>query len=148
MLTKKIKYVDFDGVERTETFYFYLSKTELTKLQLTYPGGFAEHIESVIDAKDQAKMISLFEEIIDLSYGEKSEDGKRLMKSPQLAKAFKETPAYDELFMELVTNEEAASNFVNGMMPDLGQSESERQELLAKTQARIEGLKSEDKQQG
>ena len=143
MLAKKITYTDFNGVERTETFYFNLTKAELTKLQLTYPGGFSEHIEEVIDAKDQARIIELFDDIIELSYGEKSEDGKRLVKSVELSKAFKETPAYDELFMELVSDERAAANFVNAMMPDLGENESKRQELVAKTQERIEGKKTD-----
>ena len=142
MLAKKITYTDFNGLERTETFYFNLTKSELTKLQLTYPGGFAEHIEEVIEARDQTRILELFDEIIDLSYGEKSEDGKRLVKSPEISKSFKETPAYDELFMELVTKEDAAANFVNGMMPNLGENESKRQEIVAKAQQRIEEKKS------
>lgn len=139
MLTKKITYTDYNGNERTETFYFNLSKAELTKLQLTYPGGFAEHIEQVVDARDTAKVVDLFNEIIDLAYGEKSEDGRRLVKSKELTDAFKQTEAYDQLFMELITDEDVASKFVNGILPDFGEKESEKQELIAKTKARIEG---------
>lgn len=140
MLTKKITYTDYDGTERTETFYFNLSRTELTELQLTYPGGYAEHIEKVTESQDRPAIIAMFKELITLSYGEKSDDGRRLIKSPEISRAFMETPAYDELFMEIATNANFATEFVAGVMPDFGQPDK-KAELIAQTKARIEEKK-------
>lgn len=141
MLTKKITYTDFDGVERTETFYFNLTRTEITELQLTYPGGYAEYIEKVTDSQDRPKIIEMFKDLIMRTYGEKSEDGRRLIKSPELSKAFMETPAYDELFMEIATNADFATEFVAGVMPDFGQPDK-KAEVIAQTKARIEEKKT------
>lgn len=120
MLIKKIKYTDYDGNERTETFYFNLSRSEIAELQLTYPGGYAQYIERTVDSKDRPKLMEMFKDIIMRSYGEKSEDGRRLVKSQELSTAFKQTEAYDELFMELITDPNAAIGFITGVLPDLG----------------------------
>lgn len=137
MFQKKITYTDYDGVERTETFYFNISRAELTELQLTYPGGYGEYIERVVDSNDQAQVMKLFKDFIMRSYGEKSADGKRFVKSPELAEAFLQTPAYDELFMEMAGDVNAALDFVAGAMPDFGKAD-EKRELVEKTRKRIE----------
>lgn len=141
MLSKKITYTDYDGVQRTETFYFNLSRAELTELQLTYPGGYAEHIERVTDSQDRPAIIALFKDLIKRTYGEKSEDGRRLVKSPELSEAFMQTPAYDELFMEIASNSDFATEFVANVMPDFGEPDKKAQ-LIAQTKARIEGKKN------
>ena len=116
MLREKIKYTDYDGVERTETFYFNLNEAELTELDLTTEGGMKNLIERIIDAQDQKTVIELFKRFIMLSYGEKSPDGKRFMKSPELSKAFAETEAYNVLFMRLFQEEGAAAAFFNAII--------------------------------
>lgn len=117
MLVKTIKYTDYNGVEREETFRFNLSKAELTEMELSTEGGFVEYAQKIIAAKDSAKLIELFKEMILKSYGEKTDDGRRFVKSPELSKAFSETEAYVTLYMELSTNEEAAIAFFNGIVP-------------------------------
>lgn len=136
MLAKKIAYTDYDGQERVETFYFNISRAELSELQLTYPGGYAEHIERATDSKDQAEIVRLFKDLIRRSYGEKSDDGRRLVKSEEISTAFMQTPAYDELFMELATNADSAAQFVAGVMPDFGQPDK-KAEIIAQTRQRI-----------
>lgn len=49
-------------------------------------------------------------------YGVKSEDGRRFMKSEEISRSFMESPAYEILFEELVTNDKAAADFVNAVM--------------------------------
>ena len=137
MLTKKITYTDFDGVERTETFYFNLTRSEITELQLTYPGGYAEYIEKVTASQDRPKIIEMFKDLIMRTYGEKSEDGRRLMKSPERSKAFMETPAYDELFMQIATDPNFATEFVAGVVPDFGQPDK-KAEIVAQTKQLLE----------
>lgn len=117
MFAKKITYTDFNDVERTETFYFNLSKAEIAEMQVTTEGGLAEKLQKIIDSKDQAEIFKMFKFLILKAYGEKSEDGRRFIKNAELSEAFSQTAAYDEFFMELGTNSEAATAFVNGIIP-------------------------------
>lgn len=117
MLTKTIPYTDFNGWQRIETFYFNLTKTELIEMEYTTSGGLTEMIDKLIAAVELPDIIKIFKELILKAYGEKSPDGKRLIKSPEISKAFSETNAYDQLFMELATNAKAASEFINGIIP-------------------------------
>lgn len=117
MLKKTITYTDYDGNERTEDFYFNLTKAELMELAFSEKGGLEKVIEKLAKEQDNKRIISLMKEIIDMSYGEKSLDGKRFMKSPEISKSFMETEAYSILFMELAQNENAAVEFVNGITP-------------------------------
>ena len=117
MLKKTVSYVDYNGVERTEDFYFNLSKAEVTEMELSVEGGFSKMLEDIVKSKDNMQIVKLFKDIVLKSYGEKSADGKRFVKSKELAEAFSQTEAYSEIFMELALNEDAAAAFVNGIMP-------------------------------
>ena len=117
MLVKKIKYTDYNDVERNETFYFNLSKPELIELQASQEGGLSEYINKIAEEQDMKKIIEFFKTIINISYGCKSADGKRFVKSKELTEAFMQSEAYSELFMELSSNAEAAAEFVNGIVP-------------------------------
>lgn len=121
MLKKTIKYTDFNGVAMEEDFFFNISKAELTELQLATPGGYGAYIEKIVAAKDVPTLSKLFKELILMSYGEKSADGKRFVKTApdghKLADDFVQTEAYSELYMELVTDDKAAAAFVNGIIP-------------------------------
>lgn len=117
MLKKTIKYTDYDGVERSEDFYFNLSKAELTEMNLSVKGGLENLIKQIVAAQDTPEIIKIFKEIILKSYGQKSLDGKRFIKSPELTEEFTQTEAYSELFMELATNADAATAFINGIVP-------------------------------
>ena len=118
MLKKTITYIDYNGVERTDDYYFNMSKPEVVKMQNSVKGGYDVQLKSIsADPINGAAIMDFFEDFISKSYGEKSEDGKRFMKSEEISKAFMETPAYEVLFEELVTDSKAASDFVNGVMP-------------------------------
>ena len=117
MIKKTITYTDYNGLERTEDFWFNLNETEITEMQLSIDGGYAAKIRQIINAKDQAEIIKLFKEIIFKAYGEKSDDGRRFIKSEELSIAFSQTEAYNKLFMELATNDEMGAEFINGIIP-------------------------------
>lgn len=117
MLKKTIKYVDFDGNERTEDFYFNLTKAEVAEMEMSTEGGLGSTLRKIILDKDAKRIIESFKDLILKSYGEKSPDGKRFVKNPEIREAFSQTEAYSELFMELATNPESASVFVNGIIP-------------------------------
>lgn len=117
MYKKVIKYTDYNGVEREEPFYFNLNKAELVKWEGSTVGGMRSMYDKIIAAQDKEALISLFETIIQRSYGEKSPDGKKFMKSPEILADFVATEAYSNLFMELASNDESASAFMEGIMP-------------------------------
>lgn len=117
MLKKTIKYTDYNGVERIEDFYFNLTQAELTEMELTTSGGYAEKLDKIVKAQDTPTIIKVFKELILTSYGEKSDDGKRFVKNKELSDNFTQTEAYSTLFMELASNADAAGEFVNGIIP-------------------------------
>lgn len=117
MLKKTITYNDYNGVERTEDFYFNLTKAEVLEMEMSATGGLAEWIKRVVAAQDQPAIIKLFKDLILKAYGEKSADGRRFIKSDEIADSFAQTEAYSILFMELATDAQAASDFVNGIVP-------------------------------
>ena len=117
MLKKSISYTDYNDVDRTEDFYFNLSKAELMTLEMGTVGGFAEMCEKITMSNDIPSIIEVFKQIIYKSYGEKSADGKRFIKNKELSDAFTQTEAYSNLFMELATDADAASEFINGIIP-------------------------------
>jgi len=127
MLKKTIKYTDYNGEEREEDFYFNLSRTELTEWELSVDGGLSNLISSITKEKNVPEIAKKFKEIILKAYGEKSPDGKRFIKSPEISKAFSETNAYDELFMSFFGDNgvNIALDFVKGILPnDIGGSDA------------------------
>ena len=128
MIKKTIKFVDYNGNEREEDFYFNLTKAELTEMELSTEGGMEQLICKIVSGQDNKKIVEMFKKIILKSYGEKSPDGRRFIKSQELSDAFSQTEAYSELFMELATDADAAAAFVKGIMPgDIDISEEEIQ---------------------
>jgi hypothetical protein len=117
MIKKTITYVDYNDVERKEDFYFNLTKAEVTELELSAEGGLVNMINRIVAEKDGAKIVEIFKDVIKKSYGEKSPDGRRFVKSLEVLNNFLQTEAYSILFMELATNAEAAAKFVNGIVP-------------------------------
>ena len=117
MLKKTVTYVDYNGIERTEDFYFNLSKAEVTEMELSVRGGLSAMLEELVKSGDNARIVEIFKDLVLRSYGEKSADGKRFVKSKELSEAFSQTEAYSEIFMELALDEKAAAAFVNGILP-------------------------------
>lgn len=118
MLKKTITYTDYNGTERTEDFYFNLSKAEIMEMEMSTTGGLAEMIQKIVAAQDAPAIIKVFKDLILKAYGEKSPDGKRFIKSEEIRNAFAQTEAYSQLFMELATDSDAAAKFVNGIVPN------------------------------
>ena len=118
MVVEKIKYTDFNGLEREEEFMFNLTEAEITEMELTTDGGLSDSIKKIIAAQDTPQIIKVFKMLLLKSYGEKSADGRRFVKSDKLSEEFAQTNAYSQLFMTLATDDKAAVAFINGIMPD------------------------------
>lgn len=117
MIKKTITYTDYNNVERTEDFYFNLTKAELMEMELSITGGMVELVQRIVAAQDMPSIIKVFKDIICKSYGRKTPDGKRFEKTDELLTEFTQTEAYSQLFMELATNDKLAAEFINGIMP-------------------------------
>lgn len=122
MLKKTFTYTDYNGIERTEDHYFNLNKAEVMEMEMSTTGGLAEMIQRIIAAQDAPAIIKIFKDLIRKAYGVKSADGKRFIKNDELWEEFEQTEAYSQLFMELATDADAASQFINAIVPaDLNQ---------------------------
>lgn len=119
MYGKTIKYTDYNGEEKTKTFYFNFTRTELAKMNLYEKGGMKEVIKKMVNEDDNKKIIDLFESLVLGAYGEKGVDGESFLKSDDIRERFKCHPAYDELFIQLISGgEEAIADFINHVVPD------------------------------
>ena len=118
MLKKTITYTDYNGNERTEDFYFNLTEAEIMEMEMSTVGGLAESIQKIVAAQDAPSMIKIFKDLVLKAYGVKSADGKRFIKNSAIREEFEQTEAYSKLFMELATDEDAAAEFVNGIVPE------------------------------
>ncbi len=143
MLKKTMTYVDYDGNERTEDFYFNLTKAEIIEMNLSASGGLDKLITKIVAEQDGAKIVEIFKKIILGAYGEKSLDGKRFIKSPELSESFSQTEAYSDLFMELATDAEKAAEFINDIVPKVDYDGNENLITPAVIQNKIESFNKE-----
>lgn len=134
MLKKNITYVNFNDETVTKAFYFNLTKAELLEMEARDNIGMSDTLRRIIATKDAHAMVREFKGIILASFGVKSEDGERFIKSDELRAEFEQSPAYDIVMVELATNDKAAAEFVKGVMPaDMSEfvnDEMARQESL------------------
>ena len=117
MLKKTITYSDLDGNPVTEDFYFNLSKAEIAEMELSHEGGFSAYLQRIIESQNGAEIIATFKNIVMGAVGRRSEDGRRFIKSEEITNEFLQTDAYSQMFMELVTDSEAAAEFVRAIVP-------------------------------
>jgi hypothetical protein len=117
MLKKTITYSDLEGNSVTDDFYFNLNKSELVELELSHAGGLSGHLQDLIKSEDGGKIIAALKGILSMSVGQKSEDGKRFIKSEDITNGFLQSDAYSELFMDLVSQTDGAVEFITGIIP-------------------------------
>lgn len=137
MIKKTTTYVDYNGVERTESHYFHYSQAEILEMEMSEEGGFAERVQGIIDAKDRPALLRLIKKFVIDAYGVKSQDGRRFIKTDDVRAAFLQSPAYSQIFMSLVTNDKLAAEFVNGVVPD--EMKPQFEEAMKKRQAELAG---------
>ena len=118
MIKKELHYEDFDGNPVVTTAYFHLSKSELIEMELSEKGGMAQYYQTLLESDDRAKLVRAFKEIISASYGERDPSNPQsFRKSQEISDGFMASPAFDALFSELMTDEKATTEFVNGLIP-------------------------------
>lgn len=122
MLKQTVSYFDFDDNPSQETLYFNLTKTELADnlhlqddleaMQRTFSGK-----EDDLTTDEIKQLVDLVKTIMRLSYGVRSADGKRFVKTDELWTEFTQTAAYDEFLYSLFQNPEKAVAFMTGILP-------------------------------
>ena len=117
MLKELIEYTDFDVNKRSEYHYFNFTEAEIQEMNLRSPGGLEARLNRIMETQDQNELVDYFKSLILDSYGVKSEDGRRFVKSKELSEDFAQTGAYSALFMRLSTDTDYAVTFVNGIIP-------------------------------
>ena len=118
MIKKTVTYKDLNGKERTETFHFHYFESEIMDMEMSEEGGLAERIQRIIDANDRPSLLKVIKKFVIDAYGVKSEDGRRFIKNQEVKDAFVQCPAYSKIYMELLTDDELAAAFVNGVIPE------------------------------
>ncbi len=117
MIKKTVTFTDFNGNERTEDFYFHLTEQELTEWELSVDGGLSGVLTRIINSQDNKKLVEIFKDLLIRSYGVKTPDGRGFIKNEEVLNNFKYTQAFSDIYMELATDDKAASEFINGIMP-------------------------------
>lgn len=126
MFKKTLTYETFDGETITEDFYFNLTEAELTDMQYSTAGGLQNILEKIVNTKDQPKMIQYMKDILKKTYGVKSDDGKRFIKTPEVVEQFTQTQAYSDYFMTLALDADEATAFIKGILPKKYSGEVEK----------------------
>lgn len=119
MLIERIKWTDYNGNEREKDFHFNFTESEIREMDLKTGNGLEQKLRKIVDEKDPEELVKYFKSLILDSYGVISEDGVRFEKSKELSTAFSQTGAYNELFMRLTSDTQAAIDFVNGIIPNV-----------------------------
>lgn len=119
MLTKPITYENYNGEKKTKNFYFHLTKMEIARLQAEYDGGLSGYLKKIVESDDTREIFKFFEEIVLMSYGEKSADGEEFLKSQEIRDHFKCHPAYDVLMLEMIAGgDKAMGDFIKAVVPN------------------------------
>lgn len=126
MFKYTVNYTDFDNNNRSEDLFFNLSKTEMVLLDNSVPGGLGNRLERISKAADNVEIMETFMWILRKSYGIKSEDGRRFIKSDEIFDEFMQTAAFDEFFTKLTTDEDFAANFIRKIIPQMTDGEWEK----------------------
>lgn len=134
MFKKTIEFEDFNGQRQSRDFYFHISKAELLTLA-TSADDMQARLTRIIQAQDGGAILNELRELIKLSVGVRSEDGLRFIKDQEAQSTLLDSPAYDELLMELGTNTNACVEFVQKLIPE--KMQKEMQEQLKKGQSEV-----------
>lgn len=145
MIREEIHFTDLNGNPNSTVAYFNLSVSEVLDLEVNYPGGWVNAVQGAMERQDGSTVYKMFVDLIERSYGRKSEDGTRFAKNPEWLKAFKESPAWDEFFMNLLSDSNAAGKFFKGVLPDDFEAKAKRfreanKEAAVSEEAKILGL--------
>lgn len=126
MISKTIKYVDYNGLEKEETFWFNMSRADLMRMEASEEGGWEQRLRKMIAEKDAKKAYLFFERFIQESYGVITPDGG-FDKDERHYKKFRSTAAYDDFIWYFIEHPDEAGKFVDGIMSSVKRSDANDQ---------------------
>lgn len=116
MHKQPITYVDFNGTERTEDFYFHLSTPEVVRLEAEVGTSLEDHTKTLAQNGEAQPLLQFLEKVILMSYGVKSTDGRSFKKSPEIRQEFEYSQAYAEFFEQIIKDPSLARKFAEGIV--------------------------------
>lgn len=144
MISKTIKYVDYNGLEKEETFWFNMSRTDLMRMEASEEGGWEQRLRKMIAEKDANKAYLFFERFIQESYGVITPDGG-FDKDERHYKKFRSTAAYDDFIWYFIEHPDEAGAFINGITATVKKSEVNTQiDAMIEQQTKNAGSKVMD----
>lgn len=112
MVKYPVTYTTFDGETVTEELMFHISKVEASRLDAEFgKDGLQKYMEKIAKQEDTKAIFDLLYKMITMGYGEKSEDGRRFVKSPEKTQEFVDSLAFDALFEALTSKEGEMEKF-------------------------------------
>lgn len=127
MYCKKISYIDYNDIPHTEEFYFNLNRAEILNMLVTDSDATLDQVFDYFRQTRNGKaLLNMVEDLVKSSYGVKSPDGKRFIKSPEITEAFVQSEAYSELLFELLNDSDATAKFFIGIIPKNLQADVEK----------------------
>lgn len=140
MLIKTFEYTDYNGDKQVETLYFNLNKAEIAAMQVRMDGKFIDHLKDLVEGNKIEALFGFFRDLVLDSYGEKSEDGKRFHKSPEMRQEFEESIPFSELIVELMESTEKVKTFTRGILPPDFQNVEIPDEMISSDDASVPSL--------
>lgn len=127
MFCKKITYTDYNDIQHTEEFYFNLNRAEILNMLTTESDATLDQVFNYFrQTRNSKALLKMVEDLIKSSYGVKSADGKRFVKTPEITEAFVQSEAYSELLFELLNDADATAKFFIGIVPKNLQGDIEK----------------------
>lgn len=119
MLKKTITYENYNGDTVTDDFYFNLTKVECMELEYSFGANntLSNTITTLVESKDIGALIAAIKKILLMSYGVKTPDGNRFIKNDSVREEFEQSPAFEKIYWDLVTNQDEAASFISGIVP-------------------------------
>jgi hypothetical protein len=118
VLKKSIKFKNLDGVEEEVVYYFHMNRGDVAMMEVSSQGGYSGYLEKIIKDNDRGAIARAIKELILVSVGYRDkDDAGRFIKTDEYAKAFSQTEAFSELYLELITDTAASIEFFKGVLP-------------------------------
>lgn len=143
MIKKTITFTDFDGVEKTKTFYFNLTQAEMSRMAIEEGWYLSDKVLEIARSKDVPRIVNILEDIVLRAYGERTADGGFLKKRPdgtRLADIFVTSMAYNEMYCEFIKEPEKFVEFVNSLVPADMNKQIEEMKAAHQLPAELEGM--------
>ena len=117
MIKYTVNYKNFNGDVKSKDLYFDLRKRELLLWETQVPEGMHGILEKAIADGDSGTIARILDDLMLRGYGERSADGESFIKSDDIRKRFEQSAAYDQLFIDIMSDPKKAADFFNGMVP-------------------------------